>query len=312
MGTTTSILSLTTLAITLLITAGCQQAPVVQPAPEPIPEPKTDSIRVSPYSAQTPDGPIRGYLAWIDLSDPALDVTVTAPLPEDHPGNPAAEASNLPTNTWAQNNNLILATNANFYGFLKEGGTDLIGLSVSEGTVVSPPRISDNGPDPAIAFTHDSKVIIANLGPAQLPFIEDAVAGVGGSETSSNQLGTLLVTNGQNTGHTARVQPTNRHPRTAAGVDASGSTLILAVIDGRREGWSVGVTLPELADIMIDAGAIDAVNLDGGGSSSFYFDRAAWLGTDEPPVTNLPSDAKGWRAVANHLGVRILPRNNTP
>ncbi|WP_428388023.1 phosphodiester glycosidase family protein [Mucisphaera sp.] len=305
------------LPILALALTGCQtlqntqpQPPKTQahaqpaPAPQP-PEPQTASIRVEPFDQQTADGPIRGYLAWIDLTDPALDVFVTSPLPDNHPGNPAAEATNIPTNQWAIDHNAILAVNANFYGFLPEGGTNLIGLSLSDGNIVSPPRTTHAGPDPAIAFTPDNTPKVGRIGPDDLPRFEDAVAGVGGSETAADQLGTLLVEDGLNTGLTARVQPTRRHPRTAAGIDANAKTLILAVIDGRREGWSIGVTLPELADIMLEAGAHAAINLDGGGSSSFYFDRAAWTGSKEPPITNLPSDAKGWRPVANHLGIRI-------
>lgn len=59
----------------------------------------------------------------------------------------------------------------------------------------------------------------------------------------------------------------NVHPRTAAGITADGS-LLLVVIDGRQS-QSRGVNLSDLAEIMIDLGAVSALNLDGGGSSSF-------------------------------------------
>ncbi|HTS03444.1 MAG TPA: phosphodiester glycosidase family protein [Thermoanaerobaculia bacterium] len=59
-----------------------------------------------------------------------------------------------------------------------------------------------------------------------------------------------------------------RHPRTAAGVDADGRTLWLLVVDGRQPGTSEGATLDDLKDILKSAGATDAVNLDGGGSST--------------------------------------------
>lgn len=48
--------------------------------------------------------------------------------------------------------------------------------------------------------------------------------------------------------------------------------LVFVVVDGRQEGYSEGVTLPELADIMLSLGATTAYNLDGGGSSTMYFD----------------------------------------
>jgi hypothetical protein len=58
----------------------------------------------------------------------------------------------------------------------------------------------------------------------------------------------------------------NTHPRTAAGRTRDGS-LILLVVDGRQP-ESRGVNLQELAQIMLDLGAVDALNLDGGGSAT--------------------------------------------
>lgn len=71
-----------------------------------------------------------------------------------------------------------------------------------------------------------------------------------------------------------------RNPRTAIGWTANGRVL-LVVIDGRRPKWSVGASLSELARIMRDLGAIRAMNLDGGGSSTMWVDGE---------VVNKPSD----------------------
>ncbi len=56
------------------------------------------------------------------------------------------------------------------------------------------------------------------------------------------------------------------HPRTAAGITKEGS-LILMAVDGRQPG-SRGVTLEELASLMHDLGVVEALNLDGGGSTT--------------------------------------------
>jgi len=56
------------------------------------------------------------------------------------------------------------------------------------------------------------------------------------------------------------------HPRTAAGRTRDGA-LILMVVDG-RQAVSRGVSLEELAAMMVDVGAVEALNLDGGGSST--------------------------------------------
>ncbi len=82
-----------------------------------------------------------------------------------------------------------------------------------------------------------------------------------------------------------------RHPRTAAGVDASGK-LMLVTVDGRAE-WSRGATLPELAAIMKRLGAVNAINFDGGGSTTMF------LGDG---IVNAPSDGEP-RAVADGLFV---------
>ncbi len=60
-----------------------------------------------------------------------------------------------------------------------------------------------------------------------------------------------------------------QHPRTGIGVSQDGNKIIMMVIEGRLNG-SVGVRTSQLADMMLYAGAYEAVNLDGGGSSTLY------------------------------------------
>lgn len=85
--------------------------------------------------------------------------------------------------------------------------------------------------------------------------------------------GPVLVKNGsQYITYTAEViwgsgvSYSTRDPRTAVGYTAD-NHVIMVVADGRQSGYSIGVTLPELAQIMIDLGCVEALNLDGGGSS---------------------------------------------
>lgn len=97
----------------------------------------------------------------------------------------------------------------------------------------------------------------------------------------------------------------DRHPRTAVALDETGRTLILIVIDGRQPGYSEGVSMAELADIVIEHGGYAALNLDGGGSS-------AWVIEDdlgEPAALNAPIHNHIpylERPVANHLGIYAL------
>ncbi|MET9348023.1 phosphodiester glycosidase family protein [Streptomyces termitum] len=64
---------------------------------------------------------------------------------------------------------------------------------------------------------------------------------------------------------------TDRPPRTLAGVTADGSVLLVTV-DGRDPGGSEGATLSEAAGLLRSLGAVDAVNLDGGGSTTMVVD----------------------------------------
>lgn len=83
---------------------------------------------------------------------------------------------------------------------------------------------------------------------------------------------------------------TTRHPRTAIGIRANGSVLIITV-DGRRPKFSKGATLDELSQMLIAHGAVQGLNLDGGGSS---------VAVAHGLVLNAPSDGSQ-RPVADAL-----------
>ena len=82
-----------------------------------------------------------------------------------------------------------------------------------------------------------------------------------------------------------------RHPRTAIGYSRDGRVLWLLVVDG-RSARSAGMTLVELADQMRRLGAWQALNFDGGGSTTMVIGGV---------VVNSPSDATGERTVGNAL-----------
>jgi len=100
-----------------------------------------------------------------------------------------------------------------------------------------------------------------------------------------------------------------RHPRTVIGTGAGGRRLFLITIDGRQPGYSVGTTLRESARIALDLGATEAINLDGGGSTTMVVARA---GTDATryEVVNKPSDPTGERPVGNALVVQRSLNND--
>lgn len=86
--------------------------------------------------------------------------------------------------------------------------------------------------------------------------------------------------------------PANREPRTAIGFNQAGDKVYFVVVDGRAPGVSEGMTLSELADLMLYIGCYQALNLDGGGSSTI-------MGNDG--LRNTPSDAAGPRPIASAM-----------
>lgn len=92
-----------------------------------------------------------------------------------------------------------------------------------------------------------------------------------------------------------------RHPRTALGLRKDG-TLVILVADGRRE-RALGLTGPEMSEIFLRERVVDAMNLDGGGSTTLYIEA-------EGGVQNQPSDGRE-RVVVNQLGFRLKPRKGS-
>ncbi|MDQ3938294.1 MAG: phosphodiester glycosidase family protein, partial [Chloroflexota bacterium] len=122
------------------------------------------------------------------------------------------------------------------------------------------------------------------------PGWEDIVHAVGGRE--------LLVRDGA-----VEIVPyrlhhvTPAHPRTAVGITAGGR-VILVTVDGRSS-TSGGLTLPELAEVMLGLGAVSALNLDGGGSTTMAVRDPGDL---DVSIVNTPSDGTE-RTVATALQV---------
>jgi phosphodiester glycosidase len=74
------------------------------------------------------------------------------------------------------------------------------------------------------------------------------------------------------------------NPRTGVGITKTG-TILLVTVDGRNPGWSIGMTLTDFAKEMIRLGAVRAMNLDGGGSTTLWTKR---FGLVNRPTDCLP------------------------
>ncbi|WP_091709511.1 phosphodiester glycosidase family protein [Microbacterium sp. cf046] len=166
------------------------------------------------------------------------------------------------TSTIAAANDAILAINGDYYGFRDTG------IVIRNGVVYR-----DDGAREGLAFYTDGHVEVydettttaeellaagvwntLSFGPA---IVEDGavVDGIESVEVDTN-VGNHSIQGEQ--------------PRTAVGL-IDENHYVFVVVDGRDEGYSRGVTLTELAEIMTGLGATTAYNLDGGGSSTMYF-----------------------------------------
>ena len=115
--------------------------------------------------------------------------------------------------------------------------------------------------------------LIFSVNPADSRF-KDISYGVGG--------GNILVEDGK------EVSGLNNslYPHSAIGLKADGSVILFAV-DGRQQGYSAGLSLPDLARHMIDLGCISAINMDGGGSTTT---GVVFPGNTDLAIANSPSD----------------------
>ena len=212
----------------------------------------------------------------IDPTAPGIEFLVT---PSN--GSSAGETFSQTTRSFVNQYQTQIGINGSFFASASGGNLNVEGLSASRGDVYS-------------GF-EANRFVAMNISADNLATIINSTTGSGSAHSPSvslyNAVGgnEQIVANGVNVAGDLAL-----HPRTAAGVTAEGKILLMTV-DGRLPGHSLGVQTPELAELMLRFGALNAINLDGGGSTTMVFaDPVARL-------VNTPSG--GERAVGNNLGV---------
>jgi hypothetical protein len=239
------------------------------------------------------------HIVTIDLTDPRVRVGAHAGGP-DPDGEGPWQTTLATVRDMADRGRLDIAVNANFFAaqrVVRIGGRRVPyfagNWARAAGWLVCDGRAVSREPaEASLVVDERGHVRIGRF--AQLP--PDAKQVVSGSQ--------MLLTRGK---VTARGEV--RAPRTAAGIDAGGATLTLLVVDGRLLSHSVGMSELELAREMLRLGCSDALNLDGGGSSTLVM-RGRPEGVLR--VMNRPSDGHDLaiplsleRHVACALGVRL-------
>lgn len=283
------------LSFTALVAAlGCSPA-ATRLAPLPVLPFVLDSARVQVVARgvthrflHSSEGP------WaIHLLDVALDRCITARAVKGFPGPVGRERTSTLLDRLADSVTVLGGVNADFFSFDPPGVP--VGAMVIDGVVITGPS---RWPVLAIDSAGRARVAVLSTGADSLtgstglrPF--HPLQAVGGRPELLRD-GVL----------TAAARDTvafavTRHPRTAAGITADGRLLLLTV-DGRQPAWSVGMRLDELATLLLALGAVDAINLDGGGSTAMVVRDPSGGGL---ALINRPSDREGERAVGNALAV---------
>jgi hypothetical protein len=237
------------------------------------------------------------HIVTIDLKDPRVTIHVSRGGP-DPDGDGPWLTTLLPTSEIAEREHYDVAVNGDFFeaqstkdiegkntGYVRGKPAAPVGMAMSNGVLWH--RSETQRPYLEITTSNLAKVEdgTKSIDPAAREM-------VGGSQIIVRDAKPVLFSG---------AFATNRHPRTVAGIDSTGSKLTLLVVDGRQPGLSIGMTLEELSKEMVQLGCATAINLDGGGSTTLV---QRDLATKKPVIRNSPSDTKE-RSVADVLGVTV-------
>ncbi len=196
----------------------------------------------------------KAYAVRVDLRAPGVELFTTP-----HAG--PRETTSETTSEFLAHHRLQVAINANFYDpCCTPGDKDLLGLAMSGGEVVSPAVAKGIGTAAFVATRDNFATILKTGEDFRTSGLWTAVAGT-----------EVVLVDGRRTVSDIKFNKAT-HPRTALGLTRDGRHLILLVIDGRQEGYSVGATMDEVVDWLVRFGAADGLNLDGGGSTALVRD----------------------------------------
>lgn len=218
-------------------------------------ESSSAGITISTVTTGSGDDTVTYYVADVTLSDAT---TLRSAFAQDAFGQNITED----TSDIAADNGAIFAINGDYYGFRDTG------IVIRNGVVYR-----DEGAREGLAFYRDGSVEVYD----ETTTTADQLVADGVWNTLS--FGPALLEDGQIVDGIDDVEVDTNignhsiqgdQPRTAIGV-IDDNHLVFVVVDGRSPGYSKGVTMTGLAEIMQGLGATTAYNIDGGGSSTMVF-----------------------------------------
>ncbi len=243
--------------------------------------------------ATTADGKqIVYYVATADLSNPNVEVYANynqndptlgwnMSMVLDQANAAQAKYGDLASDKYIENYQVVAAINADGYD-MKTGKPG--GLLVMNGTEYSP--INNSG---FFGITKEGKAVIGTTAEYNSTYKGQLRDGVGA-------FGVTLVKDGKIAVTPSSEYYNNRASRTAVGITKTGKVVFM-VLDGRQEPRSCGASMEEIAQVMLEAGCYTAVNLDGGGSTTYVSKPE---GAENLQVTSNPSDGYA-RSVSTSL-----------
>ena len=210
-----------------------------------------------------------------------------------------AKDSLIKTSAFAKQSKALAAINGGFFD-MKAGGS--VSFLVSDGVIIheNKPNVlsveNEMGANAIVVYDNGKGDILPTQGPTRIPLlknVEDAIV-----------TGPLLLKNSQINPLQKRPFNDLKHPRSAICLGKKEIWLVAA--DGRHK-EATGLNLNDLASFLLSCGCPQAINLDGGGSTTLYLNTKKLNGIVNHPSDNKKFDSEGERPVANVL---FLRKNN--
>lgn len=202
----------------------------------------------------------------------------------------------VPTSAMAEAAGALAAVNGTFFN-MKEGGS--VCFLMTEDSVRNFTAVTFRD------YLHEGAVAIDSLGAVSIIARPDSGWKALKGYRSAMAAGPMLIESGISQTPKEEKFNTNRHPRTAIGITQEGHWL-LVVVDGRNA-QAAGMSIPELSTLMLALNCQEALNLDGGGSTTLWIRQEAKGRVVNHPSDNRQFDHAGERPVSNILYISGKP-----
>ncbi len=197
----------------------------------------------------------------------------------------------ITTSDFGKQTNSLAALNGTFFDIANGGSVDFI---KSDGVVINETRLGKNGGRAG----HQTAALVFNQGKLTIAKFNGDASWEKSLEGDDIMVtGPLLIMDKLDEKLDSNTFSKTRHPRTAVAVTKNNRVLLITV-DGRNEN-SAGMSLFELTKLMRWLKSDDAINLDGGGSTTLWISGYEGNGVVNYPTDNKKWDHDGERKVAN-------------